>query len=77
MDIGNWRNMTNAALCTSGSMTFRLATVAVYMLGFFFIVFLCNFLHIFLRRLSLPRIFSECIVSLLPFFLDISLSHAR
>ncbi|XP_047953298.1 cation/H(+) antiporter 28-like [Salvia hispanica] len=64
MDIGNLKNMTNAALCTNGSMTFRLATVAVYMLGFFFIVFLCNFLHIFLRRLSQPRIFSECIVGL-------------
>ncbi|GER56630.1 Cation/H(+) antiporter 28 [Striga asiatica] len=64
MDIGNLRNMTNAALCTNGGMTFKLATIAVYMLGFFFIVFLCNFLHILLRPLAQPRIISECIVGL-------------
>ncbi|PIM98474.1 putative K+/H+-antiporter [Handroanthus impetiginosus] len=45
-------------------MTYKLATIAVYMLGFFFIVFLCNFLHILLRPLSQPRIISECIVGL-------------
>ncbi|KAL3640585.1 hypothetical protein CASFOL_015553 [Castilleja foliolosa] len=64
MDIGNIRNMTSAALCTNGGMTYKLATIAVYMLGFFFIVFLCNFLHLLLRPLSQPRIISECIVGL-------------
>ncbi|KAK6155965.1 hypothetical protein DH2020_010213 [Rehmannia glutinosa] len=64
MDIGNLRNMTNAALCTNGGMTYKLATIAVYMLGFFFIVFLCNFLHLLLRPLSQPRLISECIVGL-------------
>ncbi|XP_051117768.1 cation/H(+) antiporter 28 [Andrographis paniculata] len=46
-------------------MTFKLATVAVYMLMFFFIIFLCNFLHLLLRPLSQPRVVSECIVGLL------------
>ncbi|EPS59454.1 hypothetical protein M569_15352, partial [Genlisea aurea] len=55
---------TTSALCTNGGMTYKLATIAVYMLGFFFIVFLCNFLHLLLRPLSQPRIISECIVGL-------------
>ncbi|KAL9176724.1 hypothetical protein ABFS82_01G014600 [Erythranthe guttata] len=67
----DWKNITNTysgytqSLCPNGgNMTFKLATIAVYMLGFFFIVFLCNFLHILLRRFSQPRIISECLVGL-------------
>ena len=48
--------------CKSAGMT--VARIAGYMLGFFFIVFLCNFLHILLRPLSQPRLISECIVNL-------------
>ncbi|XP_071933604.1 cation/H(+) antiporter 28-like [Coffea arabica] len=51
--------------CKSAGMT--VARIAGYMLGFFFIVFLCNFLHILLRPLSQPRLISECIVG---FFLS-------
>ncbi|KAK4388763.1 Cation/H(+) antiporter 28 [Sesamum angolense] len=65
MDIRemNIDQMTNA-LCTGGLMTYRLATIAVYMLGFFLVVFLCNIAHYLLRRLSQPRIVSESIVGL-------------
>ncbi|KAL6533994.1 hypothetical protein OROHE_013827 [Orobanche hederae] len=77
MDIGNLKNMTNAALCTNGGMTFKLATIAVYMLGFFFIVFLCNFLHILLRPLSQPRIISECIVGLFLSNLPVIQKHTQ
>ncbi|XP_075486158.1 cation/H(+) antiporter 28-like [Primulina tabacum] len=64
MDLWNgnsaFKSFTNAAACRTTTLT----TVALYMLGFFFIVFLCNFLHILLRNLSQPRIVSEYIVGL-------------
>ncbi|GFP88080.1 cation/H(+) antiporter 28 [Phtheirospermum japonicum] len=58
-------------------MTYKLATIAVYMLGFFFIVFLCNFLHILLRPLYQPRIISECIVGLSLSNLSVIVKHAK
>ncbi|XP_057497657.1 cation/H(+) antiporter 28-like [Actinidia eriantha] len=45
-------------------LTMNVTTIAVYMLGFFFTVFLCNGLHTLLRPLSQPRIMSEFIVGL-------------
>ncbi|CAI9103039.1 OLC1v1001456C1 [Oldenlandia corymbosa var. corymbosa] len=42
----------------------KVAMIAAYMLGFFFVVFLCNFLHILLRPVSQPRFISEAIVGL-------------
>ncbi|KAG8375651.1 hypothetical protein BUALT_Bualt10G0122400 [Buddleja alternifolia] len=54
---------TTPSICDDG-ISYKLATIAVYMLGFFFIVFLCNFLHFCFRPLSQPRIVSECIVGL-------------
>ncbi|CAI9768444.1 unnamed protein product [Fraxinus pennsylvanica] len=55
----DFKNME--ARCTT-RISYELATIAVYTLGFFFLVFLCNFLHIFLRPMSQPRIIPESIV---------------
>ncbi|KAL2517847.1 Cation/H(+) antiporter 28 [Abeliophyllum distichum] len=57
----DFKNME--ARCTT-QISYKLATIAVYMLGFFFLVFLCNFLHLLLRPMSQPRIISESIVGL-------------
>ncbi|XP_059645605.1 cation/H(+) antiporter 28 [Cornus florida] len=45
-------------------ITMNVANIAFYMLGFFFMVFLCNGLHALLRPLSQPRIISESTVGL-------------
>ncbi|KAL2544973.1 cation/H(+) antiporter 28 [Forsythia ovata] len=57
----DFKNME--ARCTT-QISYKLATIAVYMLGFFFLVFLCNFLHLLLRPMSQPRIISESIIPL-------------
>ncbi|KAL2517842.1 Cation/H(+) antiporter 28 [Abeliophyllum distichum] len=59
----DFKNME--ARCTT-QISYKLATIAVYMLGFFFLVFLCNFLHLLLRPMSQPRIISESIVNPFP-----------
>ncbi|KAA8515667.1 hypothetical protein F0562_018722 [Nyssa sinensis] len=46
-------------------ITMNVTNIALYMLSFFFVVFLCNFLHAVLRPLSQPRIISEAIVGLI------------
>uniref|UniRef100_A0A5B7B4M0 Putative cation/H(+) antiporter 28 n=1 Tax=Davidia involucrata TaxID=16924 RepID=A0A5B7B4M0_DAVIN len=45
-------------------ITTNVTNIALYMLAFFFMVFLCNCLHALLRPLSQPRIISEAIVGL-------------
>ncbi|CAL5381442.1 unnamed protein product [Camellia sinensis] len=45
-------------------LTMNVRAIAIYVLGFFFTVFLCNGLHTLLRPLSQPRIISEFIVGL-------------
>ncbi|VFQ88868.1 unnamed protein product [Cuscuta campestris] len=45
-------------------MTVKMASIAVYALGFFLAMVLCNFVHFLLRPLSQPRIVSEAMVGL-------------
>lgn len=54
-------------------MSMKIVYISTYMLGFFFIVFLCNFLHIILRPLSQPRIISEFLVSFFSFSFKIAI----
>ncbi|GAA0144113.1 transporter [Lithospermum erythrorhizon] len=42
----------------------QVANIAIHMVGFMITVFLCNCLHLLLRRFSQPRIISESIVGL-------------
>ncbi|XP_060180826.1 cation/H(+) antiporter 28 [Lycium barbarum] len=46
-------------------ITIRIASMSVYLLGFFFAMFLCNCVHLLLRPISQPRIVAEAIVGLL------------
>ncbi|XP_009787610.1 cation/H(+) antiporter 28 [Nicotiana sylvestris] len=46
-------------------ITIRIASMSIYLLGFFLAMFLCNCVHLLLRPLSQPRIIAESIVGLL------------
>ncbi|PHT54509.1 hypothetical protein CQW23_08971 [Capsicum baccatum] len=46
-------------------ITIRIASMSIYLLGFFFAMFLCNCVHLLLRPISQPRIIAEAIVGLL------------
>ncbi|KAL6988599.1 hypothetical protein U1Q18_014352 [Sarracenia purpurea var. burkii] len=45
-------------------LTMNVRNIALYMLGFFFAIFLCNGLHTLLRPFSQPRVMSEFLVGL-------------
>ncbi|XP_069153138.1 cation/H(+) antiporter 28 [Solanum lycopersicum] len=46
-------------------ITIRIASMSIYLLGFFFAMFLCNCVHLLLRPISQPRIIAESMVGLL------------
>ncbi|XP_019182162.1 PREDICTED: cation/H(+) antiporter 28-like [Ipomoea nil] len=56
-------NAAEEARCQT-AMTVRMASIAVYALGFFLAMILCNFVHFLLRPFSQPRIISEAMVGL-------------
>ncbi|RAL39565.1 unnamed protein product [Cuscuta campestris] len=56
-------NAAEEARCQT-AMTVKMASIAVYALGFFLAMVLCNFVHFLLRPLSQPRIVSEAMVGL-------------
>ncbi|XAR63458.1 hypothetical protein NMG60_11023398 [Bertholletia excelsa] len=57
-----WNSLSNERC--ENTFTLSVTTIAIYILGFFFIVLLCNGLHTLLRPLSQPRFISEFIVGL-------------
>nr|GMD74277.1 cation/H(+) antiporter 28 [Ipomoea batatas] len=56
-------NAAEEARCQT-AMTVKMASIAVYALGFFVAMVLCNFVHFLLRPMSQPRIISEAVVGL-------------
>ncbi|XP_019182141.1 PREDICTED: cation/H(+) antiporter 28-like [Ipomoea nil] len=56
-------NAAEEARCQT-AMTVKMASIAVYALGFFVAMVLCNFVHFLLRPISQPRIISEAVVGL-------------
>ncbi|CAN4089894.1 unnamed protein product [Withania somnifera] len=55
----------NTKVACGNQITIRIASMSVYLLGFFFAMFLCNCVHLLLRPISQPRIIAEAIVGLL------------
>ncbi|CAN4107232.1 unnamed protein product [Withania somnifera] len=55
----------NTKVACRNQITIRIASMSVYLLGFFFAMFLCNCVHLLLRPISQPRIIAEAIVGLL------------
>nr|GMD74278.1 cation/H(+) antiporter 28 [Ipomoea batatas] len=56
-------NAAEEARCQT-AMTVKMASIAVYALGFFLAMVLCNFVHFLLRPVSQPRIISEAMVGM-------------
>lgn len=66
-DNRNGRTLSFGDSECRGRITELFKKVALHLLGFFVMVFLCNAVHYFLRPFSQPRITSDIVVSFLLF----------